>query len=187
MPVKQACKGTARLTFPWDSPKITAIVAKVQNAKGNEHAMAARSLFEVHTLKGGQWIIDSTYSDRDSAIEVAKQLYGEKRFQGIKVIKDTFDAATGDGKEIVVFDTSKAPRDKAPPPPPTGKGDAALAAAGAAAPAGAPARGGRRASQKSSMNKDMSVAIKAIVMLAVILVVGAGLLYLVNQAGTLLD
>ena len=72
--------------------------------------MTARSLFEVHTLKGGQCIIDSTYPDKDSSIEVAKQLYGEKRFQGVKVIKDTYDAKTGKGKEIVVFDTSKAPR-----------------------------------------------------------------------------
>ena len=76
----------------------------------------AQSLYEVHTLKGGQWIIDSTYPDREASIEVAKQLHGEKRFDGIKVIKDTFDTKTGQGKEIVVYDTSKAPRDKTPPP-----------------------------------------------------------------------
>ena len=51
----------------------------------------AQSLYEVHTLKGGQWVIDSTYPDRESSIEVAKQLHGEKRFDAIKVIKDTFD------------------------------------------------------------------------------------------------
>ena len=51
----------------------------------------SQSLFEVHTLKGGQWVIDSTYPSRDSAIEVAKSLYGEKRFDGVKVIKDTFE------------------------------------------------------------------------------------------------
>ena len=51
----------------------------------------AQSLYEVHTLKSGQWVIDSTYPDRESSIEVAKSLHGEKRFDAIKVIKDTFD------------------------------------------------------------------------------------------------
>ena len=143
--------------------------------------MSTSSLFEVHTLKGGKWVIDSTYSDKDSAIEVAKQLYGEKRFEAIKVVKDTFNAKTGQGKEIVVFDTSKAPKEKTPPPPPPGKSEA---------PAAPPPSAAERPAAKpkaSAMKKDMSVAVKAVAMLALILVVGGGLLVLVNQVGTLLD
>jgi hypothetical protein len=141
----------------------------------------AQSLYEVHTLKGGQWVIDSTYPDRDSAIEVAKQLYGEKRFDGVKVVKDTFDPKTGEGKEIVVFDTSKAPREKTPPPPPAAK------AAEAAAPAAKPAVEPRaRQRYKKEHHKDISVAVKASLWLTVILIGGLGILYLIIKAGDMM-
>lgn len=139
----------------------------------------AQSLYEVHTLKGGNWVIDSTYPDKDTSIEVAKQLHGEKRFEGIKVIKDTFDPRTGQGKELVVFDTSKAPKDKpaAPPPPPAGKAEAPSAAAAASS---APVR-----KKKKGPNKDVSVALKATGWLLVIVIGGLGVLFLINKAGDL--
>lgn len=141
--------------------------------------MSTRSLFEVHTLKGGQWVIDSTYPDRDSAIEVAKQLYGEKRFQGVKVIKDTYDAKTGQGKEIVVYDTSKAPRDKTPPPKTEPEPEPARAGAAAAT---APAT----RKKKAGMNKDVSVALKAVGWLVLILAGAAALILGVRYAGNLI-
>ncbi|MBM3546340.1 MAG: hypothetical protein FJX54_05280 [Alphaproteobacteria bacterium] len=73
--------------------------------------------FEVHTLKGGVWQIDSTYQTREPAIETAKQLYGEKRFEAIKVIKDDFDPKTNKGKEIVIYDTAKPQTERKAPPP----------------------------------------------------------------------
>ncbi len=75
------------------------------------------TLFEVHTLKGGTWMIDSTYPDREAAIDVAKSLHGEKRFEGVKVVKDMFDPKTNASKEIVIYDTSKPVAERAPPPP----------------------------------------------------------------------
>ena len=65
------------------------------------------TLFEVHTLKSGKWMVDSTYPDRDAAIEVAKSLHGEKRFEGVKVIKDTYDPKTNASREMVIYDTAK--------------------------------------------------------------------------------
>jgi len=73
--------------------------------------------FEVHTLRGGVWQIDSTYQQREPAIEIAKQLYGEKRFEAIKVIKDDFDPKTNKGKEIVIYDTAKPQAERKAPPP----------------------------------------------------------------------
>lgn len=137
----------------------------------------AQSLYEVHTLKGGQWVIDSTYPDKETSIEVAKQLHGEKRFEGIKVIKDTFDPNTGQGKELVVFDTSKAPKERAAPPPP-----AAARSAAAEAPAAAPAAA--RAKPKPK-NQDVSVALKATGWLVAIVIGGLGVLFLINKAGAL--
>ena len=143
----------------------------------------AQSLYEVHTLKGGQWVIDSTYPDRESSIEVAKQLHGEKRFDAIKVIKDTFDPKSGKGKEIVVYDTSKAPREKSPPPQSTAAKTAEAAAAVAA-------KGGDTkpaAAKAKPRNQDISVAVKAVLWLALILVGGLGLLFLLTKAGDLMD
>jgi hypothetical protein len=137
----------------------------------------AQSLYEVHTLKGGQWVIDSTYPDKDASIEVAKQLHGEKRFEAIKVIKDTYDPKTGQGKELVVFDTSKTPREKTPPPAAAGKAEAPAAAP---APAAGPA--GRKAKPK---NKDVSVALKATRWLLAIVIGGLAVLFLINKAGDL--
>lgn len=135
----------------------------------------SQSLFEVHTLKGGQWVIDSTYPGREAAIEVAKQLYGEKTFEAIKVIKDTYDSATGQGKEIVVYDSAKSPRPKAPPP---------AAKEDAPAPKPAVAAGGKK---KKPANKDVSVALKAMGWLVVILIGGLGVLFLLTKAGDLFN
>ena len=137
----------------------------------------AQSLYEVHTLKGGQWVIDSTYPDKDTSIEVAKQLHGEKRFEGIKVIKDTFDPKTGQGKELVVFDTSKAPKERSAPPPPAAAKSAETAAA-------APAAAAPRAKKKPK-NQDVSVALKATGWLVAIVIGGLGVLFLINKAGAL--
>lgn len=142
----------------------------------------AQNLYEVHTLKGGQWVIDSTYPDRDTSIEVAKQLHGEKRYEAIKVIKDTFDPKSGQGKEIVVYDTSRAPREKTTPPPAAAK--TAAAAAAAAARGGAETRPAAR--PKRPRNQDVSVAVKAVLWLTVILVGGLGVLFMIAKAGDLM-
>jgi uncharacterized membrane protein len=140
----------------------------------------AQSLYEVHTLKGGQWVIDSTYPDRESAIEVAKQLHGEKRFEAIKVIKDTYDPKSGTAKEIVVYDTSKAPREKSKP---------AAASAKAAAEPGTAADADSRTSGPASRikNKDVSIALRATLWLTAILVGGLGVLFLISKAGDMMQ
>ena len=47
--------------------------------------------------------MDSTYQQRDEAIEVARGLFGEKVFQGVKVIQDKYDPRTGDNRESVIY------------------------------------------------------------------------------------
>lgn len=139
--------------------------------------MAVQTLYEVHTLKGGSWAVDSTYPERDSAIDVAKSLHGEKHFQAVKVIKDTFDPESGNGKEIVVFDTtSKVSRDKTPP-----------SAAEQPAPAAArPLKSGPSAARGvkgKNTKSDYAMAIKVTLLLVLILVGGLGAIYLLHFAG----
>tara|TARA_R110002012_G_scaffold36818_3_gene103801 strand:+ start:1877 stop:2317 length:441 start_codon:yes stop_codon:yes gene_type:complete len=139
--------------------------------------MAVQTLFEVHTLKGGSWAVDSTYPDRDIAIETAKSLHGEKQYEAVKVIKDTFDPATGNGKEIVVFDTTSKVRDKQAAPEPAA---AAAPAASAALKQGTPPRGQGKAKKPSG---DYVMAIKVTLLLVLILAGGLGTIYLLHYAG----
>ena len=128
--------------------------------------MSTQTLFEVHTLKNGQWQVDSTYQERDEAIEVARGLFGEKIYQGVKVIQDKYDPRTGDNRESVIYDSNK--QVKARPAP--------AAAETQAAPAPV-ARATTQMPGKSGGRKDAVVAIKASLLLVVILAGGLGLLY----------
>ena len=138
-----------------------------------------QTVFEVHTLKGGQWLIDSSHQTREAAMEAAKLLHAEGHLQGVKVIKDSLDEKTGMSKELVVFDTSKAPKaaaapaeaPKAPakPDPKAGAADAKPAAAGDA-----------KAPSADAGKKDSSTgtALKAIMWLVLLMVLAGGVLYL---------
>jgi hypothetical protein len=128
--------------------------------------MSTQTLFEVHTLKGGQWQVDSTYQQRDEAIEVARGLFGEKVFQGVKVIQDKYDPRTGDNRESVIYDSNKQVKSRTEPAAETEAEPAA-----AARPA-TPQRPG-----KSGGRKDAAVAVKASLLLVVILGGGLGFLY----------
>ncbi len=129
--------------------------------------------YEVHTLKGGVWQIDSTYPQRDPAIETAKQLYGEKRFEAIKVIKDDFDPKTNKGKEIVIYDSAKGGAEKKPPPPKEEpKSSSASGKKGDADYKNAP----HKAAAKSSNS-----LVKAIILLGVVLLGGLAVLFGLSQ------
>lgn len=130
--------------------------------------MSTQTLFEVHTLKGGQWQVDSTYQNRDQAIEVARGLFGEKVYQGVKVIQDRYDARTGENRESVIYDSNKQVK----PRPTPAQGAEEAAPAPAARPAQTSGKPG-----KSSGGKDAAVAIKASLLLVVILGGGLGVLY----------
>jgi hypothetical protein len=126
-----------------------------------------RTMFEVHTLKGGQWMIDSSHQTRDAAIEAAKLLHAEGHLQGVKVVKDTLDEKSGMSKEMVVFDTSKPAKATAPAPDPK----AAASAKAAPAPAAPPAAGPKKGSTTVT-------ALKALMWLGLLIVLAGGVLYL---------
>lgn len=133
--------------------------------------------YEVHTLKGGVWQIDSTYPQRDPAIETAKQLYGEKRFEAIKVIKDDFDPKTNKGKEIVIYDTTKPQAErKAPPPKEEPKSAAPAAKADVDFKGGGP---------KKAAKPETAIA-KYVVLLGAVLLGGLALLFGLSQLSSIL-
>ena len=134
--------------------------------------------YEVHTLKGGVWQIDSTYQQREPAIETAKQLYGEKRFEAIKVIKDDFDPATNKGKEIVIYDTTKPQAEKKAPPP-----KEEPKTAGPEKKANVDFKGGH---QKAAPKSQGSL-VKYILLLGFVLLAGLAALFGISQLATILN
>ena len=56
--------------------------------------MAKQTQFEVLTLKNGEWQTDTHYSDREEAIEEARNLYGQGHLEGVKVIGEVYDDQT---------------------------------------------------------------------------------------------
>ena len=129
--------------------------------------------YEVHTLKSGVWQIDSTYPQRDPAIETAKQLYGEKRFEAIKVIKDDFDPKTNKGKEIVIYDSAKGGAEKKPPPPKDEPKSAAASEKKSDADY-------KNAPHKTAPKSSTSL-VKAIILLGVVLLGGLAALFGLSQ------
>ncbi len=129
--------------------------------------------YEVHTLKGGVWQIDSTYPQRDPAIDTAKALYGEKRFEAIKVIKDDFDPKTNKGKEIVIYDSAKGGAEKKPPLPKEEPKSAAASEKKADADY-------KNAPHKAAPKSSTSL-VKAIILLGVVLLGGLAALFGLSQ------
>lgn len=134
--------------------------------------------YEVHTLKGGVWQIDSTYQQREPAIDTAKQLYGEKRFEAIKVIKDDFDPKTNKGKEIVIYDTAKPQAERKAPPPK----EEPKPAAAAAPKADVDYKGG---GPKKGAKAETAMA-KYVILLGVVLLGGLALLFGLSQLSGIL-
>lgn len=145
--------------------------------------MATKTTYEVHTLKGGRWMVDSTHPKKDVAMEIVRSLHGEKAYEAIKVIKDTYDDATGDAKEIVVYDSGKVSRERASTPanPPS----ASKPAAQGGPKADVDFKGGAQKTKKPS--KDGMVAVKAIAMLILILAGGLGVLYFLAGASNFVE
>ncbi len=130
----------------------------------------SKTTYEVHTLKGGSWQIEATLTDRDAAIESAKQFHAEKIYDGIKVIKDTFDPKTNASKELVIYDTSKPVGERPPPPPPSAKTPATPSEKKDVTP-----RQHQRPTEPAK--SETSVVVKALLWLAALLVLGIVIIY----------
>ena len=127
--------------------------------------MAKQTQFEVLTFKNGEWQTDTHYSDREEALEEARNLYGQGHLDGVKVIGEIYDDQTGTSKEQTIFDTTKKVTVKS-------KNDES---AGAVPPREGRVKAGARSQPKKS--SDFMVAFKAAFWLLLILAGGLVFLY----------
>lgn len=127
--------------------------------------MGKETTFEVLSLKGDEWQTDSIYSNREEALEAARNLYGDPHMDGSKVISEVYDDETGRSKETTIFNTTTKIEAKKSSPEKNSP---------------VPAREGRvtsRKSQKVTRGKDSMIAVKAAIWLFLILAGGLAVLY----------
>ncbi len=60
-------------------------------------------LFEVHSLRNGNWYIDSVYDDRDQALHVARDLFNNRHQNGIKVVQENYNDETDTSIKRTIF------------------------------------------------------------------------------------
>ena len=59
--------------------------------------------YELLFFRGGSWVIESIYDNRDVALEEARRLLAGRHQKGVKVIEETYDADTGTTTARTVF------------------------------------------------------------------------------------
>lgn len=76
-------------------------------------------VYEIHTLHDGGWKIDSVFDDKDLAVYEASRLERSPRHPTVRVIEETFDAATDKKSTRTIYRTVRSE----PPAPakPAGK------------------------------------------------------------------
>jgi len=72
--------------------------------------MALQTHYEVHVQQGGRWSIHAQFgsSQKDVAIEEAKQLDSQGNIGAVKVIREVYDVAEGTHRDYVVYKSAGA-------------------------------------------------------------------------------
>ena len=70
--------------------------------------------YELLSLRGGSWVIESVYDSKDVALQEARRLLESRHQKAVKVIEETYDADTDDTKARIVFSrkNEEKPRQK---------------------------------------------------------------------------
>ncbi len=60
-------------------------------------------IYEIHTLRGGEWKIDSIFDDRDLALQEGHRIEHSNRFSAVRVVEETLDEATEKGSTRTIY------------------------------------------------------------------------------------
>ena len=63
--------------------------------------------YELLSFRGGNWVIESIYDNRDVALQEARRLIDGRHQKGVKVIEETYDADTDNTTARIVFSRQK--------------------------------------------------------------------------------
>ncbi|MEE8516557.1 MAG: hypothetical protein V3T02_07965 [Alphaproteobacteria bacterium] len=93
-------------------------------------------IYEIHTLRDGEWKIDSIFDDRDLALQEGHRIEHSNRYSAVRVIEETLDEATEKGSTRTIYRGTAIDRANRTPDRPRPKRAAQLAAELAQAAAG---------------------------------------------------
>lgn len=66
--------------------------------------MASVEAFEIHTNKGGDWTMDSTYKNMDLAEMAARVMLDGSYFESVRIVHEVRDTGTGEKTVNIVFE-----------------------------------------------------------------------------------
>ena len=66
--------------------------------------------FEVYAFDGARWTIQQTYtgSQRQTALDFAKELYAQEHIKGVRVVQDTYDDGEGGSSQKTILTRTKS-------------------------------------------------------------------------------
>ena len=86
--------------------------------------------YELLSFRGGNWVIESIYDNRDVALQEARRLLAGRHQTGVKVIEETYDADTDNTTARIVFNRQRGEeKSRHRPPKEKSKTDAQAAPA----------------------------------------------------------
>lgn len=94
--------------------------------------------FEAYVLKDGRWLITDVAHDRKTALKLGRDLAAQEEHKAVRVVRDEFDATSGESRAIVIFDSEiriEAPPPQQPRPAPARRAPPPVAPRRAPAPA----------------------------------------------------
>jgi hypothetical protein len=59
--------------------------------------------YELHILRGGEWIIDRVYESRDDAYRDARAIVAANPQASLQLIEERFDPQSGNSQETAIF------------------------------------------------------------------------------------
>ncbi len=63
--------------------------------------------YELLSFRGGSWVIESVFDQKDVALQEARRLLEGRHQKGVKVIEETYDADTDNTRARIVFSRQK--------------------------------------------------------------------------------
>jgi len=88
-------------------------LSEPRRAEGNDMSLSVS--YELLSFKGGSWVIESIYDNKEVALQEARRLLEGRHHTGVKVIEETYDADTDNTRARIVFSRQKGeekPRQK---------------------------------------------------------------------------
>ncbi|MDP6352223.1 MAG: hypothetical protein QF926_10590 [Alphaproteobacteria bacterium] len=139
--------------------------------------------YELHSEVKGRWNIERTYlgNEKNIALEDAKRLNSESHVSAVKLIRESFNEATNQSNEVVIFDTTKSGGgESAKPVPAPAKPAPEKPEAKSSAPMSQRRRPSGKKKDDTSMTKLAVLVVLAVAVIAVLLV-------LLNASKDILD